>query len=74
MAMFGHMPGAFPASGAEAGPPPGYGWFWGMMGGPGGAPPGAIAHAGHVPLAGPGAGDESYAVVGEDCLWECERL
>lgn len=67
MAMFGPVPGAFPASGAEGGPPPGYGWFWGMMGGPGGASPGAVAHAGQVSPAGPGTGDDRM-------LWLLENV
>jgi len=32
--MYGQVPAAFPTTGPEAGAPPGYGWFWGMMGAP----------------------------------------
>ena len=35
MGMYGHMPAAFPSAGPEGGATPGYGWFWGMVGGPG---------------------------------------
>lgn len=37
MGMYGQVPAAFNPSGPEGGAPPGYGWFWGMMGGPGAA-------------------------------------
>jgi len=34
MGMYGQVPAAFSTTGPEAGAPPGYGWFWGMMGAP----------------------------------------
>lgn len=45
MGMYGHMPAAFPSGAPEGGATPGYGWFWGMVGGPGA--PGNPAHAPH---------------------------
>ena len=49
MGMYSHMPAAFPSGAPEGGAAPGYGWFWGMVGGPGA--PDKPAHAPHGQLA-----------------------
>ncbi|CAK0787242.1 hypothetical protein CVIRNUC_010459 [Coccomyxa viridis] len=49
MGMYGHMPAAFPSGAPEGGATPGYGWFWGMVGGPGQPAGGPGLHSAPLP-------------------------
>lgn len=59
MGMYGQPPAAFPPGGPEGGGgPPEYGWFWGLVGGPGGSVRSPPAAAG--PARAPSTGGFSY--------------